>query len=100
MIVLLTLLEGLDVNVMSVGDIQNLNELEEDSIKLGKQEDFSLIVESAREVGTMPEIQEVGGVRVRMDYEFDYISCVFEIIGNEDCSSCDLVYRGTYHHKY
>lgn len=88
---------------MDIG-FQNLAGLEEDLKKLGKFDDYSFILECAQEVSAMPEVQEQGGVKVRLDYKEDYISCVFEIVENEaaeeEISSYDLVYRLTYHFNY
>ncbi|GAA0337518.1 hypothetical protein GCM10008931_31380 [Oceanobacillus oncorhynchi subsp. oncorhynchi] len=90
------------MEIMVVNSFQNLAELEEDLKKLGRFDDYSFIIECAKEVATMPEVQEQGGVKVRMDYEEDYIAPIFEIVKNEDeeIPSCDLVYRGTHHFKY
>lgn len=90
------------MDIIAVNGFQNLAGLEDDLKKLGKFGDYSFILECAQEVATMPEIQEQGGVKVRIDYEEDYISCVFEIVENEgeEILSCDLVYRLTYHFKY
>lgn len=90
------------MDIKAVNGFENLAGLEEDLKTLDKYDDYNFIIECAKEVATMPEVQEQGGVRVRMDYEKDYISSVFEIIENEDeeIPSCNLVYRGTHHFKY
>ncbi|MEK4303704.1 hypothetical protein [Oceanobacillus sp. FSL K6-0251] len=89
---------------MSINGFQNLDELEKDLNEIGKQGDFSLIVESAYEAGLMPEVQEMGGVKARLEYKNSYILSVFKMeeIYSEDNEQllCDLVYVGTYHHNY
>ncbi|MEK4300906.1 hypothetical protein MKY30_16210 [Oceanobacillus sp. FSL W8-0428] len=41
-------------------------------------------------------------MKVRKDYEEDYIAPIFEIVENEgeEIPSCDLVYMAIHHFKY
>ncbi|MFD1387550.1 hypothetical protein ACFQ4Z_12140 [Oceanobacillus oncorhynchi subsp. oncorhynchi] len=90
------------MDIKVVNGFENLAGLEDDLKELGKFDDYDLIVESAKEIATMPEVQEQGGVRVRVDYEDDYIAPIFEIVENEgeEIPSCNLIYRATHHFKY
>lgn len=90
------------MDIKVVNGFQNLAGLEDDLKELGRFDDYDFFIECAKEVATLPEVQQQGGVKVRKDYEEDYIAPIFEIVENEDeeIPSCDLVYMAIHHFKY